>query len=103
MAEALVVVLVVGFIIALVGGLLYYKRHAESSEKDAAKTELARDVAEDRAVAAEDEAADRAAERYEEAKKRAEHATLDSAVRDWIAAGRLWRTDGPSGGKTGNP
>jgi Tfp pilus assembly protein PilV len=98
--EALVAVVVVGFILALAGGLLYYKSNAESSERDEAETRVAQEVAETRAGQAEDEAARRAAERYEEAKKRAENATLDSAVRDWLAAGRLWDKD-RGGGKAG--
>ncbi len=103
MVEALIAVVVVGFILALAGGLLYYKSNAESSEKDEAETRVARETAETRAGSAEDAAANRAAERYEEAKKRAENATLDTALRDWTSARKLWRTNHRSGGEAGNP
>jgi hypothetical protein len=101
-ATAVAIVIVVCLFLALGAGLLYYKSSAESSEKDAAETELGRDVAEDRAERAEDAAARRAAERFQEAKKRAENATLDSALRDWVAAGKLWRTEREDSGEAGD-
>lgn len=103
MATAVAIVIVVCLFLALGAGLLYYKSSAESSEKDAAETELGRDVAENRAGRAEDAAAARAEERFQEAKKRAENATLDSALRDWIAAGKLWRDPDGGGREAGDP
>lgn len=102
MAELVIVVLVTGVVLALAGGLLYYKSKAESSGKDAAETEVAKDVAEDRATAAEDSVAKRNAERYAQALENSKNATLEIALRNWAAAGKLRDPDG-SGGTPSNP
>lgn len=102
MVTAIFVVVVVGFVLALAAGLLYYKSKAQSSENIAAVTELAKDVAEDRAVRSEDSVAKRNQERYAEALENAKHATLSIALRNWADAGKLWRKD-PDSGAPGDP
>lgn len=100
MAQVFITLLVVGLVLALAGAVLYYSKRAESSANDAAVTELAKDLSDERAAGAEDSAAQRNRERFEAAKERAKNATLDSAVRDWIAAGKLWRNDPDRGGNS---
>lgn len=80
-------------LVVLIGLVWYYMGKEKSSALDAEQSALAKKAAEDRALEAELARIQRNEDRYRQAQERSKNATIDTAVRDWVDAGKLWRRD----------